>query len=117
MTEFRFLRPCKTTESVTNTNVTRFLMQFFSKQALEKVASNDCDFIKTSVTNVQAKADLHFQQLKVKFLLKSSVLPQNRVGLGLLLSRRNLIFNLTAFWPNLTFNYYESSFYYSIGGI
>ena len=66
---------------------------------------------------IQAKADLHFQQLKVKFLLKSSVLPQNRVGLGLLLSRRNLIFNLTAFWPNLTFNYYESSFYYSIGGI
>ena len=42
---------------------------------------------------LQVRADLHFQQLKVKFLLKSSVLPQNRVGFGLLLSRRNLTFN------------------------
>ena len=44
-------------------------------------------------TIVQVKADLNFQQLKVKFLLKSSVLPQNRVGFGLMLSRRNLTFN------------------------
>ena len=53
---------------------------------------------------LQVKADLHFQQLKVKFLLESSVLPQNRVGFGLLLSRRILTFNYTAFWLNLTFN-------------
>ena len=56
------------------------------------------------VRNIQVKADLNFQQLKVKFLLESSVLPQNRVGFGLLLSRRNLTFNYTAFWLNLTFN-------------
>ena len=43
--------------------------------------------------NVQLKADLNFQQLKVKFLLENSVSPQNRMGLGLLLSRRNLTFN------------------------
>ena len=51
------------------------------------------NFMLTVSLILQVKADLNFQQLKVKFLLKSSVLPQNRVGFGLLLSRRNLTFN------------------------
>ena len=49
--------------------------------------------VKNNLCQIQVKAHLHFQLLKVKFLLKSSILPPNRVGFGSLLSGRNFTFN------------------------
>ena len=39
--------------------------------------------IGTGRNQQQVKVDLHFQQWKVKFLFKISVLPKKRVGFGL----------------------------------
>ena len=51
---------------------------------------------------IQAKADLHFQQLKVKFLLESSVLPKSR-GFWLSALQEDFNFQLHCFLAEFNF--------------